>query len=60
MIRRFLADKSGVSMVEYGLIIAVLSLAMLAGFSNASDALAYLWSNNNSRLVQALGINAPE
>lgn len=60
MFRRFLADEKGVSLVEYGLLIAVLALAMLVGFGNASDALTFLWGNNNSRLIQALGIHGPD
>jgi len=59
MIRRFIADKRGASVVEYGLIIACLSLAMIGGFSKASDALAFLWGNNNSRLIQALSTDEP-
>lgn len=57
MIRRFLKDERGVTMVEYGLIVACLSLAVLIGFGNATDALTYLWGNNNSRLIQALSAN---
>ena len=31
MIRRFLEDKSGATAIEYGLIVAVLSLAIVGG-----------------------------
>lgn len=44
-------------MVEYGLIVACLALAVLVGFGNATNALTYLWGNNNSRLIQALSAN---
>jgi len=51
---RFLTDESGATAVEYGLIVAVLSLAVVAGIGEAADALEYLWGNNNSRLQQAI------
>ncbi|WP_312797600.1 Flp family type IVb pilin [Tianweitania sp.] len=54
MIRRFIRDERGATMVEYGLIVACLALAVLVGFGNATNALTYLWGNNNSRLIQAL------
>lgn len=39
MLRRFGRDRRGATVVEYGLIVAVLSLAMLGGFGIAGDAL---------------------
>ena len=51
---RFLTDETGATAVEYGLIVAVLSLAVVAGIGEAADALEYLWGNNNSRLQQAI------
>lgn len=51
---RFLRSCSGATAIEYGLIVAVLSLAIVAGVGNAGNALEYLWSDNNSRLVQGL------
>lgn len=57
MIRRFSRDERGVTMVEYGLIVACLCLVVLIGFGNATDALTFLWGNNNSRLIQALSAN---
>ena len=54
MIRRFLRDNSAATVVEYGLIVAVLSLAIVAGIGTATNSVEYLFSNNNSRLQQAL------
>jgi pilus assembly protein Flp/PilA len=54
MFRRFLKDKRGATAVEYGLIIAVLSLAVVAGVGSASNALTNLWSENNTKLYNAL------
>ncbi|PSJ54918.1 Flp family type IVb pilin [Pseudaminobacter soli (ex Li et al. 2025)] len=53
-IRRFLKDQRGATAVEYGLIVAVLSLTIVAGVGKAGDALEFLFSDNNSRLIQAL------
>ncbi len=53
MFMRFLKDESGASAVEYGLIVVVLSLAIIAGVERVSNQLEWLWGNNNSRLNQA-------
>lgn len=39
MLKRFVTSRVGATAVEYGLIVAVLSLAMVGGFSIAGDAL---------------------
>lgn len=53
MIWRFLQDETGATVVEYALIVAVLSLAVVAGVGKAADALTFLWGNNASKLQQA-------
>jgi pilus assembly protein Flp/PilA len=53
MLRRFFRNQSGATAVEYGLIVAVLSLAIVGGVGQAAGALTFLWSDNESRLVQA-------
>ncbi|TPN75023.1 Flp family type IVb pilin [Mesorhizobium sp. CU2] len=52
LLRQFIEDETGATAVEYGLIVAVLSLAIVAGIGRAMDALQFLFSDNNSRLVQ--------
>ena len=42
LLRRFLQDERGATAVEYGLIVAVLSLAIVAGFSVLSGRLQTL------------------
>lgn len=54
LISRFLDDDSGATAIEYGLIVAMISLAMIAGFSKAADALQFLLGDNASKLQQAL------
>jgi|ThiBiot_300_plan_2_1041538.scaffolds.fasta_scaffold04820_7 pilus assembly protein Flp/PilA len=51
MLRRFIEDESGATVVEYGLIIAVLSLVIIAGVGTAANALQDLFSGENSRLA---------
>lgn len=53
-LRRFLRDETAATAIEYGLIVAVLSLAVVGGIGKAADAIQYLWGDNNSRLQQAL------
>ena len=52
LLRQFIEDETGATAVEYGLIVAVLSLAIVAGVGHAMDALKWLFSDNSSRLVQ--------
>ena len=57
MIGSFVRDESGATAIEYGLILAVLSLAIVGGAGRVSNSLAYLWGNNNSRLNQGLNMH---
>lgn len=50
----FLKDRGGATAIEYGLIIAVLSLMIIGGIGQAFDAIGYLWGDNNSQLQQAI------
>jgi pilus assembly protein Flp/PilA len=50
---RFLKDETGATAVEYGLIIAVLSLAIVGGIGQVSNSIIWLFSDNNSRLANA-------
>jgi pilus assembly protein Flp/PilA len=49
---KFVKDEAGATAVEYGLIVTVLSLAIVAGLSQVTDALQWLFSDTNSKLVQ--------
>jgi pilus assembly protein Flp/PilA len=51
---RFIEDETAATAVEYGLIVAVLSLTVVAGFGKAANSLEYLWGNNNSKLQQVI------
>ncbi|MEZ2333884.1 Flp family type IVb pilin [Mesorhizobium sp. RCC_202] len=53
LLQQFVRDETGATAIEYGLIVAVLSLAIVAGIGQASSAIQWLFSDNNSRLAQA-------
>ncbi|BCH22747.1 pilus assembly protein [Mesorhizobium sp. L-8-10] len=53
MIRRFLNDETGATVVEYALIAVVLSLMIVAGVGRAAEGLTFLFADNNSRLANA-------
>ncbi|MER8371505.1 Flp family type IVb pilin [Mesorhizobium sp. M1409] len=50
---RFLKDETGATAVEYGVIIAVLSLAIVGGIGQVRDGIIWLFSDNSSRLANA-------
>ncbi|MBL8581346.1 MAG: Flp family type IVb pilin [Rhizobiaceae bacterium] len=56
-LEQFLRDESGVTAIEYGLIVAVLSLVIVGGIGKVAEELQYLWGDNNSRLQQGLQSN---
>ncbi len=51
LLQRFQNDETGATAIEYGLIVAVLSLTIIAGVGQAADALVELWNGNNSALA---------
>ncbi|UVK41810.1 Flp family type IVb pilin [Mesorhizobium sp. AR07] len=50
---RFLKDENGATAVEYGLILAVLSLAIVGGINQVFNSITWLFSDNGSRLANA-------
>lgn len=54
MLRRFWNHRGGATAIEYGLIVAVLSLAIVAGVGTAGNSLENLWGENNAKLHGAL------
>lgn len=53
MLKQYLSDNSGATAVEYGLIAALISVALLAGYSVISDSLTSQWSNTSTTLDNA-------
>ena len=53
-ILRFLKDRSGATAIEYGMIIAVLSLVIIGGVGQVANSIGSLWNGNDSKLQQGL------
>jgi|EndMetStandDraft_9_1072997.scaffolds.fasta_scaffold230799_1 pilus assembly protein Flp/PilA len=53
LLQRFIQDETGATAIEYGLIVTVLSLAIVAGVGQAGNAIMWLFSDNNSKLANA-------
>ena len=54
LLREFLHDDEGATAIEYGLLVALLAFAIISGASTLGNAIVFLWSDNTSRLVQAI------
>jgi pilus assembly protein Flp/PilA len=50
---RLLKDERGASAVEYGLIAALIVLAILAGLSQVATATTTMWNNVNDKVKTA-------
>ena len=53
LLQQFAKDETGATAIEYGLIVAVLSLAIIGGVGQAANAIQWLFSDNNSKLANA-------
>jgi len=53
LLLRFLQDETGATAIEYGLIVAVLSLAIVGGIGKVGNAIQYLFSDADSKLANA-------
>ncbi|HEY6630961.1 MAG TPA: Flp family type IVb pilin [Rhizobiaceae bacterium] len=53
LIWRFLSDSNGATAIEYGLIIAVLSLVIVGGVGQAGDAISEMFSDQDRALQNA-------
>ena len=53
LIRQFLADRSGATAIEYGLIIAVLSLVIVGGIGAAGNAIEEMFGDQDRALQNA-------
>ena len=50
LLRRFLADQRGVTVIEYGLIVALISVVVIAGISAAGTALYSTLMNVSNKI----------
>lgn len=54
MFRQFLSNKSGATAIEYGLIAALISLAIFAGVGSSGAKLGILWDETATKVVDGL------
>ncbi len=54
MIWNFFEDEKGATAMEYGLIAALISLAIFSGVGNVGSIVGGMWDNNADRLQQAI------
>ena len=50
---RFLKDETGATVVEYALIVAVVSLTIIGGIGQVFNQISWMFSNSGSRLANA-------
>jgi pilus assembly protein Flp/PilA len=53
LIRRFLTDRRGATAIEYGLIAALMSLAILAGMGQVANAVSAMFGDQDRELQKA-------
>jgi pilus assembly protein Flp/PilA len=54
MFARFLRDENAATAIEYGLIAALIAIAIIGGFGRAANSVSELWGSNNSEVQKAL------
>jgi len=52
--KRFLANENGATAIEYGLIAALISVALIAAFGGLGGALGDLFNGNESSIIGAM------
>ena len=55
LIRRFLAGESGATASEYGLIVGLISLAIVSALSATGTSVGDIWNDNANRVIEGLG-----
>jgi len=53
MLKDFLHDKSGATAIEYGLIAALISVSLIAGYTALSESLTTQWTDTSSAIDNA-------
>lgn len=53
-LQRILAEVRGATAIEYGLILALMVIALLAGFNNLADVTIGMWNNVSSKVDEAV------
>ena len=53
--KRLLSDRRGATAVEYGMIVALIVIAMVASFQSLANATVGMWGNVNTKVATATG-----
>ncbi|WBH17612.1 Flp family type IVb pilin [Sphingomonas radiodurans] len=53
LLRRLARDQRGATAIEYGLIIAVIVIAMMVSFMAVADTTKTMWQNVSTKVTQA-------
>jgi len=59
MLRKFLEDESGATAIEYGLIAALISVSLIAGYTAIGEGLNKHWSDTSSAIEAAGSAHLP-
>lgn len=54
LILKYIRDESGATAIEYGLVAALIGVAIIAGATSVRDEINFMFADTNSKLVQAL------
>ena len=54
MLRRLAADRRGATAIEYGLMVALIAIAMLAGLSSLGGGAGGMWGKISANLTSAM------
>ena len=54
LVLKYIHDDSGASAIEYGLIAALIGVAIIAGATSVRNEINFMFADTNSKLVQAL------
>jgi pilus assembly protein Flp/PilA len=54
MLKRFVKDSRGATAIEYGLIVALICLAIVSGITSMTSATGFIFGNNAERFNDAL------
>jgi pilus assembly protein Flp/PilA len=55
MLRKLRADQSGATAIEYGLIVALIAVAIMGGLSTLGGGTNGMWGKVDSRVTSATG-----
>ena len=54
MLRRFLRDETAATAIEYGLVAAMICVAILGGLTTFASGVTTLWDGNNGQITGVL------